>query len=124
MIRYVMFLCFRVQFRTKQTKCFFAYVMLNIICLYVFMFSGLLYSQRAALRVWNHIYYSQRAAHSAYAESMIVSAPRAESMILSAPFDRFITITAERRAATEKTTIGDTDDCQFTTLVNSASTAA
>ncbi len=37
-IRYVMFSCFQVQFRTKQTKCFFAYVMLNIICLYVFMF--------------------------------------------------------------------------------------
>ncbi len=32
-IRYVMFLCFWVQFRTKQMKCFFAYVMLNIICL-------------------------------------------------------------------------------------------
>ncbi len=26
-IRYVMFLCFPVKFRTKQTKCFFAYVM-------------------------------------------------------------------------------------------------
>jgi hypothetical protein len=37
-IRYVIFLCFPVQFRTKQMKCFFAYVMLNIICLYVFMF--------------------------------------------------------------------------------------
>ncbi len=42
-IRYVMFLCFRVQFRTKQTI-FFAYVMLNIICLYVFMFLGMLHS--------------------------------------------------------------------------------
>ncbi len=42
-IRYVMFLCFRVQFRTKQTKCFFAYVMLNIICLYDFMFWGMLH---------------------------------------------------------------------------------
>ncbi len=41
-IRYVMFLCFRVQLRIKQTKCFFAYVMLNIICLYVFIFSGML----------------------------------------------------------------------------------
>ncbi len=41
-IRYVMFLCFWVQFRTKQTKCFFAYVMLNIICLYDFMFLGML----------------------------------------------------------------------------------
>jgi hypothetical protein len=40
-IRYVMFLCFQVQFRTKQMKCFLAYVMLNIIlCLYVFMFLG------------------------------------------------------------------------------------
>jgi hypothetical protein len=37
-IRYVMFLCFQVQFRTKQMKCFFAYVMLNIICLYVLCF--------------------------------------------------------------------------------------
>jgi hypothetical protein len=42
-IRYVMFLCFWVQFRTKQTKCFLAYVMLNIICPYVFMFSGMLH---------------------------------------------------------------------------------
>ncbi len=40
-IKYVMFLCFWEQFRTKQTNCFFAYVMLNIICLYVFMFSGM-----------------------------------------------------------------------------------
>ena len=28
-IRYVMFLCFQVHFRTKQTKCFLAYVMLS-----------------------------------------------------------------------------------------------
>ncbi len=42
-IRYVMFLCFQVHFRTKQTKCFFAYAMLNIICFYVFMFSGMLH---------------------------------------------------------------------------------
>jgi hypothetical protein len=27
-IRYVMFLCFQVHFRTKQTKCFLAYVRL------------------------------------------------------------------------------------------------
>ncbi len=40
-IRYVMFLCFQVHFRTKQTKCFFAHVMLNIICFYVFMFLGM-----------------------------------------------------------------------------------
>jgi hypothetical protein len=45
-IRYVMFLCFRVQFRTKQMKCLFAYVMLNIICLYVFMFWGMLHCWR------------------------------------------------------------------------------
>jgi hypothetical protein len=42
-IRYVMFLCFGVQFRTKQTIFFLAYVMLNIICLHVFMFSGMLH---------------------------------------------------------------------------------
>ncbi len=42
-IRYVMFLCVQVHFRTKQTKCFLAYVMLNIICFYVFMFSGMLH---------------------------------------------------------------------------------
>jgi hypothetical protein len=29
-IRYVMFLCFEVQFRTKQTKRFFAHVMLKV----------------------------------------------------------------------------------------------
>ncbi len=44
-IRYVMFLCFQVHFRTKQTKCFLAYVMLNIICFYVFMFLGMLHYQ-------------------------------------------------------------------------------
>ncbi len=43
-IRYVMFLCFQVHFRTKQMKCFLAYVMLNIICFYVFMFWGMLQS--------------------------------------------------------------------------------
>ncbi len=36
-IRYVMFLCFQVHFRTKQTKCFFAHAMLNIICFYVYL---------------------------------------------------------------------------------------
>ncbi len=35
-IRYVMFLCFQVHFRTKQTKCVLAYVMLNIICFLCF----------------------------------------------------------------------------------------
>jgi hypothetical protein len=42
-IRHVMFLCFWVQFRTKQTMCFLAYVMLNIICLYAFMFLRMLH---------------------------------------------------------------------------------
>ncbi len=42
-IRYVMFLCFQVHFRTKQTKCLLAYVMLNIICYYVFIFSVMLH---------------------------------------------------------------------------------
>ncbi len=42
-IRYVMFLCFQVHFRTKQMKCFLAYVMLIITCFYVFMFSGMLH---------------------------------------------------------------------------------
>ncbi len=42
-VRYVMFLCIWVQYRTKQMKLYFAYVMLNIICLYVFMFSGMLH---------------------------------------------------------------------------------
>jgi hypothetical protein len=32
-------------------------------------------------------------------------------------------LTAARWGATKKTTIGDYDDCQFTTIVNSASTA-
>ncbi len=41
-IRYVMFLCFQVHFRTKQSKWFLAYVMLNIKCFYVFMFLGML----------------------------------------------------------------------------------
>ncbi len=44
-IRYDMFLCFQVHFRTKQTKCFFAYAMLNIICFNVFMFLGTLQYQ-------------------------------------------------------------------------------
>ncbi len=48
-IRYVMFLCFQVHFRTKQTKCFLAYVMLNVICLYVFMFLGMLHTSSAIL---------------------------------------------------------------------------
>jgi hypothetical protein len=39
-IRYVMFLCFWVQFRTKQMKYMFAYVMLNIIRLYVLCLPG------------------------------------------------------------------------------------
>jgi hypothetical protein len=47
-IRHVMFLCFQVHFRTTQTKCFFAYVMLNIICLYVFMFLGMLHFDQPA----------------------------------------------------------------------------
>jgi hypothetical protein len=42
-----MFLCFQVHFRTKQMKCFLAYVMLNIICFYVFMFSGMLHYHRS-----------------------------------------------------------------------------
>jgi hypothetical protein len=43
-IRYVIILCFRVQSRTKQMKGFLAYAMLNIICLYVFMFFEMLQS--------------------------------------------------------------------------------
>jgi hypothetical protein len=54
------------------------------------------------------------------AESIILSAPPAESMILSAIFGHVIMLTA---AAMKKTTIGNTDDCRLTTLVNSASTA-
>ncbi len=61
---------------------------------------------------------------SACAESMIVSVLLAESMILSAPFDCVITLIAARWAVTKKTIIGDTDDCRFTNLVTSASTAA
>jgi hypothetical protein len=34
------------------------------------------------------------------------------------------TLKAARQGATKKTTIGDTADCQLTTLVNSAATAA
>jgi hypothetical protein len=55
------------------------------------------------------------------AESIILSAPPTESMILSVLFGRVIMLTA---AATKKTTIGNTEGCQLTTLVNSASTAA
>ncbi len=50
----------------------------------------------------------------------LLSAPPTESMILSALIGRVVTLTV---AATKKTTIGDTDDCGLTTLVNSASTA-
>jgi hypothetical protein len=65
---------------------------------------------------------------SACAESMIVSAPPAESLILSAPFDHVITLlgmtlTTAWQGATEKKTIGDTDNRRLTTLVNSTSTA-
>jgi hypothetical protein len=42
-------------------------------------------------------------------------------MILSALFGGVITLTAA--TATKKTTIGDTDNCQLTNFVNSASTA-
>ncbi len=48
---------------------------------------------------------------SACTNSIIISAGVAESMILSAPFDCVITLTAAQRAATAKTTIGDTEDC-------------
>jgi hypothetical protein len=44
-IGYVMFLCFQVHFRTKQTKCFLAYVIMLNIIFYVFMFSGMLQYQ-------------------------------------------------------------------------------
>jgi hypothetical protein len=65
---------------------------------------------------------------SACAESMIVSEPPAASMILSAPFDSEITLlscygNSGAAGGKKKTTIGDTDDCQLTTLVTSASTA-
>jgi hypothetical protein len=43
-----------------------------------------------------------------------------KSMILSASFGHVITLTV---AATKKTTIGDTDNCIFMTLVNSISMA-
>ncbi len=57
---------------------------------------------------------------SAGAESIILSVLLAESMILSALFGHVITLTAVAR---KKTTIGNTDDDRFTTLVNSTSTA-
>ncbi len=57
---------------------------------------------------------------SAGAENMIVSALPTESMILSAPFGRVTTVSA---ASVKKTTISNTDDCQLTTFVNSASMA-
>jgi hypothetical protein len=53
------------------------------------------------------------------AESIILSAPPAESMILSALFGCIILTVAVMK----KTAIGDTDDRQLRTLVNSASTA-
>jgi hypothetical protein len=55
-IRYVMFLCFWVQLRTKQMKCFFAYVMLNIICLYVFMFLGMLHYSNELQALWFQLF--------------------------------------------------------------------
>ncbi len=54
------------------------------------------------------------------ADSITLSAPPAESMILSVLFGHVIMLIA---AATKKTTISNTDDCQLKTLVNSASTA-
>ncbi len=54
------------------------------------------------------------------AERIILPASPAESMILSALFGRVIMLTA---LATKKTTIGNTDNHQLTTLFNSASTA-
>jgi hypothetical protein len=56
---------------------------------------------------------------SANAESIILSAPPAECLMLSVLFGLVIMLTA---AATQKTTNCNTDDCQLTTLVNSAST--
>jgi hypothetical protein len=53
---------------------------------------------------------------------MIVSVLPAESMILSAPFDHVITLTVAWQAAMKNKTIDDTDDRQFMTLVNNAST--
>jgi hypothetical protein len=61
---------------------------------------------------------------SVCAESMIVSAPPAETMILSAPFDSVIMLTAVQQVATKQTTICNTDDHLFTTVVNSTSMAA
>ncbi len=55
------------------------------------------------------------------ADSIILSAPPAESMILSALFGHVIMLTV---AAMKKSTIGNTDDRRFMTIVNSASTAA
>jgi hypothetical protein len=64
---------------------------------------------------------------SACDESMIVSVLPAKSMILSVLFDCVTystnTQTVVRRGATKKTTISNTDNCQLTTWVNSASTA-
>ncbi len=58
------------------------------------------------------------------AESMMLSAPPDESMILSALFGRVISYYRLTAAATKIKTIGDYGDCRFTTIVNSASTAA
>jgi hypothetical protein len=65
---------------------------------------------------------------SACAESMIISMLPTKSMILSAPYDRVIRYyhansTWRGGWQQQKTTIGNTDNCQQTTLVNSASTA-
>jgi hypothetical protein len=57
---------------------------------------------------------------SASTKSIILSAPPAESMILSVLFGHVITISA---VVTKKTKIGNTDDCQLKTFVNSASMA-
>jgi hypothetical protein len=56
-------------------------------------------------------------------KSIILSAWPAESMILSALFDRGISHYANS-GGYENKLIGDYDDCRFTTIVNSASTAA
>jgi hypothetical protein len=61
---------------------------------------------------------------SAGAKCMIVSAPPAESMILTVLFDCVITLkhaTSSAAGSNKKITIGNTDNCQLTTLVNSAS---
>ncbi len=66
---------------------------------------------------------------SACAESMIALAPPATSMILSAPFDCVITLlscygnSGVAGWGQQKNNIGNTDNHQFMTLVNSASTA-